>query len=595
MARCLFVGDNNNGLNGNNNLNNNGRVLGIVKLTNAGTPTLMENTVTTLYSDLCSYKNLEHAFMKARKRKTLKPYVIEFEKNLKENLLNLQTELTFHTYKPRPLKTFILHDPKTRKISKADFRDRVIHHAICNIIETTFDKTFIYDNYANRKRKGTFKAIQRFEYYKRKVSKNNTRICYVLKADIKHYFDTVDHQILLSLLSKRIQDERILWLINQILKNHHVEREGKGMPLGNLTSQFLANVYLNELDQYVKHELKARYYVRYVDDFIILSDSKLVLEEYKVKINEFLIAKLNLELHPNKCKILTLNNGVGFLGFRIFYYHKLVRKKNLNKFARKLEQFKDLYKLGKVSREKVLESFEGWLAYLQHANTYKYRRHITRLLNQYFPTQPTIRVDKVKQHERSIKRAENSQFEYSSQKTLQLYKRGLNIKKIAEQRGIKESTAWEHFAKLIEHNQYSVWKLLPKEKILKILPKINCDSDQLKYIKQRINDDTITYDEINLVLASVKAKNREKNVAFHVNWYKKNHCYRKCYFNPDQRKMCSQKFDQFISTNPNLKMKKQSFVDLFNNHMNICVLPEQEKRRYITWKEFASKIKKVLE
>ena len=236
------------------------------------------------YEALCTYDNLHRAYEGARKHKTLKPYVIEFEKELKKNLLQLQQELITQTYKPRPLETFILRDPKTRKISKSDFRDRVIHHAICNIIEPIFDKTFIHDSYANRISKGTLKAIERFDTFKKKVSKNNNQTCYFLKADIRHYFDSVNHQILLGLIQRRIYDEKIIWLIKQILQNHKSDGEGRGMPLGNLTSQFFANVYLDELDQYVKHQLKAKYYLRYVDDFIILDTSIDELIEYKLAI-----------------------------------------------------------------------------------------------------------------------------------------------------------------------------------------------------------------------------------------------------------------------------------------------------------------------
>ncbi|MEK6947299.1 MAG: reverse transcriptase/maturase family protein [Nanoarchaeota archaeon] len=246
-----------------------------------------------LFNKLCSYENLELAFRKARKRKTLKHYVIEFERSLKQNILDLRNELIFHAYKPRLLKTFIVRDPKTRKISKSHFRDRVIHHALCNIIEPIFEKSFIHDSYANRINKGSLKAIERFDYFKRKVSKNNSRVCYVLKADIKSYFERVNHEILLNTIRKKIKDERIIWLITIILQNHRTSpigggRNGIGMPLGNLTSQFFANIYLDELDQFVKHELKSKYYIRYVDDFIILHHSKNVLAEYKTKINEFL-------------------------------------------------------------------------------------------------------------------------------------------------------------------------------------------------------------------------------------------------------------------------------------------------------------------
>lgn len=172
-----------------------------------------------LFNQLCSYENLELAYRKARKRKTLKNYVIEFEKNLKQNLLDLRNELSFHTYKPKPLKTFIVRDPKTRKISKSHFRDRVIHHALCNVIVPIFDKSFIFDSYANRIGKGAHKAIERFDYFKRKVSKNNSRDCYVLKADIRHYFETVNHEILIKITKKKMRDERIIWLVKTILQN----------------------------------------------------------------------------------------------------------------------------------------------------------------------------------------------------------------------------------------------------------------------------------------------------------------------------------------------------------------------------------------
>ncbi len=162
------------------------------------------------WQELCSYENLKLAFSKARKRKTLKPYVIEFEKNLKQNLLDLQADLLLHSYSPKKLETFVIRDPKTRKISKSDFRDRVVHHALVNVIEPIFDKSFIYDSYANRLNKGTLKAVERFDYFKRKVSRNNTRKCFILKADIKHYFESINHDILISMVKNKINDLKIL-------------------------------------------------------------------------------------------------------------------------------------------------------------------------------------------------------------------------------------------------------------------------------------------------------------------------------------------------------------------------------------------------
>ncbi len=174
--RAVYVNnlDNNSNANGNNNLNNNGRFLRI-------TPALALIMNESLYERLCSYSNLELAFVKARKRKTKKKELIDFESQLKENLVQLQADLSFLVYSPKPLKTFIIHDPKTRKISKSDFRDRVVHHALCNIIEPLFEKSFIHDSYANRIGKGAFKAIERFGYFSNKVSKNHTKIALCLK------------------------------------------------------------------------------------------------------------------------------------------------------------------------------------------------------------------------------------------------------------------------------------------------------------------------------------------------------------------------------------------------------------------------------
>jgi len=327
-----------------------------------------------LYGALCSYDNLFLAYKKARKHKTTKPYIIEFEKNLKENLLFLRSELLLHCYSPKPLANFTIHDPKTRKISKSEFRDRVVHHALCNIIEPIFEKSFIYDSYANRIGKGTLKALQRFDFFKRKASRNNIEKCYILKADIQKYFENVEHEILLSIIKKRISDKRVIWLIRKILANS--SSQNKGMPLGNLTSQFFANVYLNDFDWFVKTKLKARYYIRYVDDFVIFEADKKKLEFYKEEINVFLKSNLKIQLHPDKSKILRLCNSITFLGFRVFFYHKLLKKSNIKKMKRKLESLAQEYKSHKVDYDSVYDFLEGWTAYAKRANSYKLRRKI---------------------------------------------------------------------------------------------------------------------------------------------------------------------------------------------------------------------------
>jgi retron-type reverse transcriptase len=461
-----------------------------------------------LYDKLCSYENLELAFKKARKGKTLKQYVIDFEQNAKENLLQLRNELLMQTYKPKPLETFILRDPKTRKISKSAFRDRIVHHAICNVIEPAFEKSFIADSYANRIRKGTLKAIKRFNQFKRKVSQNNTVTCYVLKADIRHYFDTVDHIILLSILQQKISDERVLWLIRIILKNYHTSMPGKGMPLGNLTSQFFANVYLDELDQFVKHKLRAKYYIRYVDDFVILDRSPERLKAYKERINDFLQQRLSLGLHPDKSKILILHKGVGFLGFRIFFHHKLITKKNVRKFERKLGEMKGLYQTGLLEREKAVEKVQGWLTYASHADTYKYQTEMNKQFKQFFPLSYHAK-SKDKNYQKFEQKIIASNLQYSTQKTLYLFKnKKLGIPEIATIRKIKESTVWEHLANLIEHRQIKIGEVLSLNKYKNILLAIRSERDTLKEIRSRIADETIKYEEINCVFANIKSRNK---------------------------------------------------------------------------------------
>ena len=361
------------------------------------------------------------------------------------------------------------------------------------------------------------------------------------------------------------------------------------MPLGNLTSQFFANVYLNELDQFVKNVLRAKCYVRYVDDFVILHNSREKLEFYLQKINFFLKEKLKLELHPAKSRVINLKDGVDFLGFRIFYHHKLLRKKNLRKFERRFKEMKKEYDQGVLDREEIMTRFEGWLAYVSHADTYKYRRYLIRLFNQNFPLKPVEQINNLNKHETFIKKVEASNFDYSPQKTLHLFKKGLTIKEISEKRQIKISTVWEHFSQLIQANQFSIWKLLPKEKVILINSKILSHKDTLREIKSRISDNTVTYDEINCVLASINSKHKEKSITELVNWYRKTHCYRKCYFNQKQISTCKEKFNRLVAQNNTLEMKRKDFLNLFNNQMTICILPDKEKTKYMTWQEFKKK------
>ncbi len=381
-------------VNGNNNGNNrNGYAFGIALVFK----TFSMKTYNNLYAEIISEKNLYLAYKKAKKGKSSKPYVMEFCRNLKQNIDELRIELCLHSYKPRPLNNFILRDPKTRKISKSDFRDRVIHHALCNIIEPIFDKIFIYDSYANRKGKGSLAALQRFDIFKRKISgngklngwfNNNQVKGYCFKADIKHYFEEIDHEILLNLIRKKIKCNKTIWLIKKILENYENKfRPQKGMPLGNLTSQFFANIYLNELDKFVKHKLKVQYYIRYVDDFVILHYSKKQLYDWKEAVDNYLKSELKIELHKDKSMVVSLGRVVSFVGFRVFYHYKLLKKFNRRNIPCRLAKFHELFLEKRMNYDKIYESMQGSFAYMHHANTYWLRNKLVNQIEERFPNE----------------------------------------------------------------------------------------------------------------------------------------------------------------------------------------------------------------
>ena len=293
-------------------------------------------TYKNLYNEIVSMGNLTSAWRAARKNKTTREEVIRFEENLEKNLLDLHYELKSLTYKPRPLKTFVLRDPKTRVISKSDFRDRIVHHALISKTGEIFEKQFIYDSCAGQKGKGTLFALKRFDEFSRKVTNNFTTCGFCLKADIKHYFQNINHEKLMEIIGRRIKDGVVLWLFWQILKNGY---KGNGLPLGNYTSQFLANVYLNDMDYLVKHDLKVRFYIRYVDDFVLLHPSWKKLAEWENAIGDFLVTHLKIELHKDKTNITSLVRGIDFVGFRNFYDEKLLRKRNIQKMQNKLKRY----------------------------------------------------------------------------------------------------------------------------------------------------------------------------------------------------------------------------------------------------------------
>lgn len=381
-------------------------------------------------------------------------------------------------------------------------------------------------------------------------------------------------------------------LIRKILNNHQGKVASKGMPLGNLTSQFFANIYLNELDQFVKQKLRAKYYIRYVDDFVILHQSRMQLAEFKDKIDTFLKENLELKLHPFKSKILELEKGIPFLGMRIFYHHKLLVKKNMRKFEKKMEVMKKDYFAEMIAREKVLEKYEGWIAYASHANTYKYRKRMTSKLNLSFPAQTEVKITAVKKHENFHRKVDLSKIEFTQQKTLQLINQGFSIEDIAQKRNLKLGTIWDHIANLVEHHQILLKRIISPKKVHKILFAIKSPEDKLKYIKQRVNYESISFNEIQVVFANVKSKYKQKSISHYVDWYQRTNCFRKCYFNKNQRKECRIKFQQLVAKELTMEFSKNDFLDFFHNHIKICILSENEKRRFMSWEDFKTKKKK---
>ena len=293
---------------------------------------------THTYEYIISLENLLLAWKEFIVGKKSRLDVQEFERNLMANIILLHQDLANKTYKHSKYKAFNIADPKPRSIHKAQVRDRLLHHAIYRVLYSFFDKTFINDSYSCRVDRGTHRAIDQFRKYFRKVSKNNTRTCWVLKCDIRKFFANIDHNLLQYIVANSIQDKDIVYLLNEIISSfqspkyiYAIAEMKKGLPLGNLTSQLLVNIYMNEFDQFMKRELKVKYYIRYADDFVILSEDKNYLENLLPKISDFLENNLKLQLHPDKIFIKTLASGVDFLGWVHFPYHRILRTSTKNR------------------------------------------------------------------------------------------------------------------------------------------------------------------------------------------------------------------------------------------------------------------------
>lgn len=338
-----------------------------------------------LFDEIIFLKNLFSAWDAFKRGKENKVDVQEFALNLENNTYRLHSELKNDFYRHSNYTSFYINDPKLRAINKAQVRDRVLHHAIMQKIEPSFDKKFIFDSYSSRKDKGTHRAVNRLHQFCWKLSKNNTKTVWVLKCDIKKFFDSVDHEILLNLISKVIDDKRLFNLLEEIVNSLSTGSSGdrkRGIPLGNLTSQLFSNIYMNPFDQYVKRDLKEKNYLRYADDFVIISCNRTHLEGLIPEIKCYLTDNLRLQLHDRKVMINKFNRGIDYLGYVIFPYHKVLRTKTKRRVVRKVKEKKFQFDQQKISEKKLEQSVQSYFGILSHCRGKGVRNEIEEIVKE---------------------------------------------------------------------------------------------------------------------------------------------------------------------------------------------------------------------
>jgi len=334
----------------------------------------------TIFNKIISIENLYNAWEEFKKGKRHKTDVIEFEYNLENNLFKLHWQLKNGYYKHGAYQKFNVHDPKPRVIHKATVTDRVVHHAIFSILCPIYDKTFNYDSYSCRINKGTHKAVKRLEKFTQNVSRNYRKSCFILKCDISKFFASIDHSILKKLIIQKIRDKKALTLISKIIDSFS-STPNKGLPLGNLTSQLFANIYLNELDQYIKHQLKIKYYIRYTDDFVLVSDNREFLRKIIPKIDQFLKQKLILFLHPQKIIIRKSNQGIDFLGYIVLPHHTKLRTKTKNRMFKKIKNKYKEYKFNKTTYSSLNQSLQSYYGMLMHCRGNRLKNQLNKIIS----------------------------------------------------------------------------------------------------------------------------------------------------------------------------------------------------------------------
>ena len=333
--------------------------------------TLLMGDSDNLFGQIVCKENLYRAVYNAAKGKRYRESTAGFLFHLEKQVQLIRTALASGEYRHGKYRTFTLYDPKKREISAASFRDRVVHHALCDVIEPMLDKTLIYDTYACRKGKGTHAAIKRAQKF---IFLNK----YVFHGDIRKYFQSIDHVTLKTLFSARIKDPEARKIMGHIIDSSPASVMGKGLPIGNLTSQLLANLYLDPLDRFVKHELRQKYYLRYMDDFLIFSNDRERLAGIKDQCRGFVKEMLGLDLHEAKSQIFDTRKGFGFLGFRMYKAGRRLNTDNVRRFKKRIGEQSAAHKRGELTLEKMKTSVRCWAAHAKHANTYALRKTLFR-------------------------------------------------------------------------------------------------------------------------------------------------------------------------------------------------------------------------
>jgi retron-type reverse transcriptase len=326
-----------------------------------------------LIEDVVDWQNLIHAHKLARRGKRSNPDVAYFETNLWEELGKIQIELMWHTYQPGRYRSFVVYEPKKREILAAPYRDRVVQHAICNVCGPIWDRSMIFDTYACRAGKGTHAGANRVEKWLKGMVASGT--CWVLKMDVSKYFFSIRHRLAKEVIRDYIHCYEVLALLDVIIDSTACQDESDpvGIPVGNLTSQWIANLVLNRVDQWAKRELRLKRYIRYMDDMVVLVRSK---EEALYIKDEFESKLLSLGLKFSKASVLPSSKGINFLGYRIWANKRLLRKDSVRRMKRRIKTMRWQYARNMITIEKVNATIASWTAHACHANTDNLRKGI---------------------------------------------------------------------------------------------------------------------------------------------------------------------------------------------------------------------------